>query len=365
MKERLLKCIATGFIVLIAFTAIAQSDKLQIGDEAPEIRYSKWIKGNEFQNFDPAQVYVMEFWATWCGPCKQAMPHLTELQKQYEGKVTFVGVNVWEKISKDKAYETVVPDVEKFVKGNDANMGYTVIVDDNDQYMGNKWLKAAGQYGIPASFIVKGNRIVWLGHPQGLDDVIPKVLDGSFDAKAFKEEADQKAQREKEFMEARMALINPIQEALQAKEYQKAFKLMDDLIAEKPEYKSMMDITRFKMLLTEVSEEQALEFAQSNKEINPSLILGEVYKVEGLSPKTYIWAAENFGSTEAVTNPLIFDALATCYAKGGDYAKAVINQQKALEIAEKALANGEMVGTIMDYTVEEYRNKLAEYKKAK
>ncbi|MNN89200.1 hypothetical protein D3C81_2069780 [compost metagenome] len=59
---------------------------------------------------------------------------------------------------------------------------------------------------------------------------------------------------------------------------------------------------------------------------------------------------------------MILDALATCYAKAGQYAKAVDNQTKALAIAEKALKDGEMVGTVMDYTVEEYKKKLAEYK---
>ncbi|WP_312788968.1 TlpA disulfide reductase family protein [Sphingobacterium sp.] len=347
------------------FQSFAQSKaKLSIGDPAPAIKFSKWLKGSKFETFDPNQLYVMEFWATWCGPCKQAMPHMTELQKQYKGKVTFVGVNVWERIPKDQSYTTAVPAVEKFVKGNDANMGYTVIVDDKDQFMGNNWLRAAGQNGIPASFIVKNKEIIWIGHPGQLDAVIPKVLDNTFDVKSFKEESDNAAERARAADEARMAIFNPIQEAIMAKDPQKAIRLMDEVVAKDSSYITMMSLMKFKVLLTDVDEKQAIAFAPQFQQIYktaPSLILGEVYKAENLSKETYLWAADNFGSTSEVTNPLIFDALATCYAKAGYYKKASDNQTKALELAEKVLKEGAMVGTIMDYTVEEYRKKLSEY----
>lgn len=368
MTNKIILLIVSICTLFLNTTFGQNNGKLGVGDIAPEIRFSKWLKGPQFNNFDPQQVYVMEFWATWCGPCKAAMPHLTELQKRYNGKVTFVGVNVWEKISKGESYETVVPNVEKFVKGNDANMGYTVIVDDKEQYMGNNWLKAAGQNGIPASFIIKDNRIVWLGHPQGIDAVLPKVLDGSFDAESFKLEADKAAQKEREFMEARMALLNPIQEALAAKDFDKAFILMDKLIADKPDFKKMMDLTRFKILVNEVSEKEAVLFATKSlatKDITPPLILSEVYKVEGLSSETYLWVTDLFREDEEIKNPLVADALATCYAKGDNFAKAINMEKKAIEIAEQALKDGTMVGTVMDYTVAEYKNKLALYKQGK
>ena len=37
---------------------------------------------------------VVDFWAEWCGPCKQIGPALEELSDQYEGKVKIVKVNV-------------------------------------------------------------------------------------------------------------------------------------------------------------------------------------------------------------------------------------------------------------------------------
>ena len=69
---------------------------LKIGDPAPILRPMVWIKGEPITHYEPGRIYVVEFWATWCSPCIDAVPRLTALQSKYPDKVTVVGVNVLE-----------------------------------------------------------------------------------------------------------------------------------------------------------------------------------------------------------------------------------------------------------------------------
>ena len=74
---------------------------LNVGDPAPKLAVSGWVKGEKVDQFEPGKTYVVEFWATWCGPCRVSIPHLTELAHKYKDKgVRFIGVNVWENDTK-------------------------------------------------------------------------------------------------------------------------------------------------------------------------------------------------------------------------------------------------------------------------
>src|SRR4051812_31700971 len=71
------------------------NDKLAIGDPAPTLQVKEFVKGTPITSFEKGRLYAVDFWATWCGPCKATIPHLSELQKKYP-RVKFVGVSVWE-----------------------------------------------------------------------------------------------------------------------------------------------------------------------------------------------------------------------------------------------------------------------------
>jgi thiol-disulfide isomerase/thioredoxin len=153
--------------------------ELFIGSKAPELQIAKFVKGDSVQQFEQGTVYVVEFWATWCGPCIAAFPHLSELQAKHQDDLQVIGVNIWERFP-DQA--TRIQEIEGFVAEQGDRMGYTVAVEQ-DTAMADTWMKPAGQNGIPAAFIVDGTgTIAWVGHPMGMDEPLEAVIAGDFDA---------------------------------------------------------------------------------------------------------------------------------------------------------------------------------------
>ena len=176
------------FLVFLAINfagAFFYANATNIGSQAPKLNIEHWIKGKpvDLNKADEKKIHVIEFWATWCGPCRTSIPHLTELQKKFKDKgVTIIGVT-------DEKKSTV----ERFVRRQGKQMEYTVAIEKGDS-MSQSYMRAFGQTGIPAAFVVdQKDRIAWVGHPMnGLDDVIDRLVNGNFDLEA--EIAKEKAQ---------------------------------------------------------------------------------------------------------------------------------------------------------------------------
>lgn len=103
---------------------------------------------------------LINFWATWCPPCVASIPHLAELQAKLKPDgVQVISIHVSSGVEAADAY----------VRKNTKQMDYTVAKDTNGA-MGKAWMDAAGQNGIPCSFVVAGGKIAYIGHPASLTD---------------------------------------------------------------------------------------------------------------------------------------------------------------------------------------------------
>jgi peroxiredoxin len=194
--------------ILIAVLVLVSSPTgyaLTIGDKAPPVKASTWYNGDAVNPAEPdgKTIYVVEFWATWCPPCKASIPHLNELQQQLKDKnVVILGIS-------DEPETKVEPFIKKM------KMEYLAASDPkretHDAYL-------EGVPGIPHAFVVGTNGIVlWSGHPlDGLSEALEGIVAGTFDPAA--EQHRQTARKE-------------LETVLRAGDVEKAMAKVDELIA--------------------------------------------------------------------------------------------------------------------------------------
>ena len=136
------------------------------GSEAPDFAAAD-LGGRQVSlaGFRGREVVVLDFWATWCGPCLLAMPGLQEVHEEFGGRgVEILAVNLGE----DREH------VEGFLEEN----GYTFpVVADEDRDIGRLF----GVRGIPAQVVLdREGRVasVEIGYDPGMKDRLRSLLEG-------------------------------------------------------------------------------------------------------------------------------------------------------------------------------------------
>ncbi len=307
---------------------------IEIGSSAPKLTISKWVKGDPVV-FEPGKVYVVEFWATWCDPCRRAIPHLTELQQTLGDQgLTILGIASQE--------HKGVADLEEFVSRQGDRLGYTVAWY-NEGRTDRDWMGAAKAEGIPTAFVIdQKGRVAWIGHPAaGLDRVIEQVLDGTFDINV---EAVL-ARRTREIREKTKPLASAFAEARRANDYDKALSVVDEILRLDPKINGEWSIAKFELLAIDMKDpERAYTFAWQSVESNLNANADDLLNISWfildepelgrrdykLAKRAARLAFEQGGEQ----SPVVQMVLARALFADGDREGAVRHQERAVALTE-------------------------------
>ena len=82
-------------ILAVLFLTATFVHALQVGDKAPSLKGVKsWYNGEVVDPGSDGKITILDFWATWCGPCRMIAPIVEELSSEYEGKAKVCKLDV-------------------------------------------------------------------------------------------------------------------------------------------------------------------------------------------------------------------------------------------------------------------------------
>jgi thiol-disulfide isomerase/thioredoxin len=312
---------------------------LELGDPAPAINVD-WLRGGPYTLKDGKgkNIFVLEFWATWCGPCRISIPKLTELQEKFpDKKLTVIGVSV-----DQGGLETV----KTFVGKMGPKMGYTVALDAGGT-MAN-YMAAVQRNGIPYAFVIDtSGKLCWHGHPaDALELVATEAAAGTFDPKKH-------ADRAAKFLE----LDAKYSQHIKDKDWDGAEKTLDEIVKVRPDLTGNLLITRYSILSGGRNNlPGALAYARKiadnelkNDPENLIFLADKIVGAPGLSAPEQQWATELAKRAVDLTksrNPTALVIYSEALKREGKFDQAIAAAQQAADITDEPMEKKYYAGRI-------------------
>ncbi len=342
----------------LALAASASAQTLSVGDKAPPIQVAEWLRGKPVAAFEKGKPYVVEFWATWCGPCLKSIPHLTELAKKHTDQgLTVIGVSIWEE---DPAR------VAPFVVKMGDKRAYTVARDDvkaddergRNGAMAKGWMQPSGQDGIPSAFVVdREGRVAWIGHPMEMDEPLAAVMAGTWDLEKAKAEFAAAREREKRLQE----FDGRLKTALGQGDFKGAVAILDELMQLDPAYATDFALMRFDLMLRSkdldaayayargVAKDKLWERADLLNQLAWIIVDPERTDLAKRDLELALLAAQRSDELTQHADPNVLDTLARVHFAQGQIEKAVAVQEKAVAASQIPEQKKQLEETLQEY----------------
>jgi thiol-disulfide isomerase/thioredoxin len=359
------KVLIGAIVAALSMARWSEAQDLTMGSKAPKLEVARFVKGEPVTRLEKGKTYVVEFWATWCGPCIRTIPHLTKLQKQYKD-ITFIGVSIWERD----------PDaVEEFVEKMGDKMDYRVAVDSVPEgekgdggFMAKNWMEPAEQQGIPTAFIINGDGLIaWIGHPGEIDDPLEQIAAGKWDLEGQVQKMKELIASKKKLQAVMVKLRKLFGEFEESGDPKELLQELDIASKELPEQAQQFSLVKFNILAGPKGDvDQALELGERLVETrfsddaealnNLAWAVVDPDRDKKADPKLLKFAlrvATKADKLKDSEDPSIADTLAKAYFDNGQLDKAVETQERAVKQIEGT--DNEQVGAAMKKRLRQYR----------
>ncbi|NKF50665.1 TlpA family protein disulfide reductase [Shewanella sp. WXL01] len=161
IKNTLIKPLYFAAPLCLALSASVQA--VEVGDSAPDFTLKSLTGDNLNLTEQRGEIIVLNFWASWCGPCRKEMPILQKLQDKYQD----LGVQVWG-VNVEQDNEAG----RNFLKGLD--LSFPILFDQTNTLSEDYDVKA-----MPTTVIIDRSgsvRNVYYGYQDGYEKKYAKAI---------------------------------------------------------------------------------------------------------------------------------------------------------------------------------------------
>jgi len=149
-------------ILFFLFSVLSVQAQIKVGDIAPEINVTDYISNIPKNKSFKDKYILLEFWATWCGPCLEEVPNLNKFQEKFKNRKDLIFISITDE-KPEKVLRTL----------NRITFNSIVVSDQTRKTLKSFVEDSNGSVSIPCTILINKEGIVkWVGSPRLLNEVI-------------------------------------------------------------------------------------------------------------------------------------------------------------------------------------------------